>query len=310
MSRLFTALLLTMLLAIPAAAQTDDRDSGQIDSGSDVDPLFESWVTAQAMLFQNFFQATEGAAEEDVNALRGEVGTSVRLSRNTPLRIYGSFQYVDYDYDLEASKGVRVGLKSEGRPHSFDIYLEQLIDTPSFDVGDEFDRGDVRTLAGEYGLRFVDDWQLTLEGQLQEQEFDLSPTRENEFHAYGAALRYRGWRQFSPEVGIRVGEREVDDATLSYEQQDTYLQIRSSLSRALYLSARLRSRDREYMTDDVTSSNFGREDDRRQLSAALDWTLSRLITLNFYGSQEDTDSNIAGKDFDTGLLTAGLTVHF
>lgn len=273
------------------------------------DQRVQVWIRGQGMLFGNFFQATEGTPEEDVSALLGEIGASVLLG-NSPLRLYGLANYLSYDDEsLDASPAFRIGLRSEGKPHSFHVYGEQLIDRPSFDVGDEFDKGDITNFVAEYGYRFSD-WQLGLDGEVQKQEYDISTDRDNDFTALGASVRYRGWRVFSPEIGFKTGERDVDDTRLSYDQDEMYLQIRSAATPKLYLSFRVRQRDREYTTTDAAASHFGREDDRRQYSGSADYSFTDNWILNLYGSVENVDVNLPDRDFDTSLLAAGLTFRF
>lgn len=309
MSRLSIALSLLLILAgTPLLAQTTDRDEEQSVPTWD-DQRVQFWIRGQGMLFGNFFQATEGSAEEDVSALLGEIGASVLLG-NSPVRLYGLGNYLSYDDEsLDASPAFRVGLRSEGKPHSFHIYGEQLIDRPSFDVGDEFDTGDITNFVAEYAFRFSD-WQLGVEGEVQQQEYEISSDRDNDFSAVGANIRYRGSRVFSPEIGFKTGERDVDDPLLSYDQDEMYLQIRSAATSKLYLSFRVRQRDRGYTTTDVDASNFGREDDRRQLSGSADYSFTDNWILNLYGSHESVDVNLPDRDFDTSLLAAGLTFRF
>lgn len=273
------------------------------------DRAWQFWLKGQVWNYDNFFQAPEGTPQEQVMALFGEVGASVGI--RGPLRAYGSFNTLHYDQDaLDGSHGIRVGLRREGRPHTFDVFGEQLIDRPSFDVGDEFDRADIRTFGGEYAYRITDDWQVSVDGELQEQEFDLTPVRDNEYGAIGAAVRWRRSRLLSPEIGYRTGERDVNDATLSYVQRDLYVQLRSSPMPTLYLSLRYRDRGRDYSTGDVASPNFGREESRRQIALGADWTFMRNLVLNLYAAREKVDSNITNRDFDTALYLAGLTWRF
>ena len=289
--KFFLVVVLSLGLALSAAAQATSNQQ----------PAFGVWLKGQALLYGNFFQAPEGTPEDDVLAGLAEIGASYRLSRATPLRVYASYNYLKYDDEsLDKSDGFRAGLRLEGRPHAFDVYAEELRDRPTFDVGDVFDRADIRTVAGEYSYRFLDDWSASVDGELQKQDYEFTPARDNDFHALGAAIRYRGFRAFSPEIGYRVGERDVNDDTLSYDQRDLYLQIRSNLTPALYLSIRFRDREREYAA-------IGREDTRRQLSAGVDWTTSPHLTWNVYYARENTDVNLEGRDFDTSLLLAGLT---
>lgn len=296
----------TLLLSISLLAATA---AGQEATRLDPDRMWQFWLKGQGQLYENFFQATAGAEEESVSALFAEAGASVGLSG--PLRAYGSVSTLRYDdSELDSSHGVRLGLRRDGQPHSFDVHVEQQMNRPTFDVGDEFDRADVRSLGGEYFWRFTDDWQVSADGELQQQENDISENLDNEFRSVGAAVRWRGSRLFSPEIGVRVGERDVDDATQSYDQQETYLQIRSSVTPALYLSLRLRNRSRDYSTGLASSSNFGRGDDRRQIALGAEYSFTPHLALDFYGARESVDSNRAGRDFDTGLWALGVTWRF
>ena len=288
MYRLFVSLA-ALLMAVPAFAQSPQSQIG-------------GWVRLDALRYGNFFQATGGAPEEDVLALLGEVGGNLHFSKD--LRAYASYQYLHYDQSsLDKSDGFRIGLQSEGQPHAFNVYAEKLRDRPTADVGDVVDRAGITSLAGEYSYRFLEDWQASIDGEVQQQEFELTPARDNDFHSLGAAIRWRGSRLFSPEIGYRTAERDVDDPTFSYDQDDLYLQIRSALSPDLYVSVRFRDRDRSY-------PNSGREDQRRQIAAAADWSTSRNLTWNFYYSFETVDVNLADSDFDTSLLMAGITWRF
>jgi hypothetical protein len=273
----------------------------------------ESWAKLQALFFQNFFWASQGEPEEDVTAGQAEVGTSLRLSRTQPVRAFGTFNYMTYDHArLDDTHGFRVGVRSQMRPHSFEVYADRQRNRPTFDVGDQFDRADISTLSAEYGWRFTPDWELGLHGQLQEQEFRITTDRDNEFGGGGASIRYRGWR-VSPEVGFQLGRRDVDLESESYDQRDLYLQLRSSVTDRIYVSLRLRNRTRDYTISDPGSSNFGREDDRRQISGSFDWRFARNLTWSIWASHDVIDvsrTNRPGYDFDTTLVLTGLTFHF
>lgn len=302
-------LILSLSTALLAQEEVEERK--ELERPVTEERRFELWLKGQGLLFYNFFQATEGRPEEDVQALYAEAGGSFLLSRAMPVRAYASVNTIQYeDQGLDSSEGFRLGVRGDARPHAFDIYFDQQMDRPTFDVGDVFDRADVRTISGAYGYRLTRDWELKVDGELQEQEFDLTPVRDNEYGEIGGAVRYRGWRQFSPEIGFATGKRDVEDETLSYEQEEVYLQIRSAVTPRLYASARLRFRGRDYTTNVMTSPNFGRSDDRRQISGYANYRIFEHLTLNFYGSFEDVDSNLEGRDFDSSLVLAGVTLHY
>ncbi|HUG06687.1 MAG TPA: hypothetical protein VMQ78_09110 [Candidatus Limnocylindria bacterium] len=313
MRRFLIPVVLVLAAATAVSAQDSEQTPPRPDQGrrEPVSRLFESWLRGQMLLFGNFFQATEGGEEEGVAVLLAEVGTSVRLTRSGPLRAYGSVNYLRYDDEaLDSSRGFRLGVRSAGRPHAFDVYYDRQLDRPTFDVGDVFDRADIDRIAGEYSNRLTRAWQVTVDVERERQRFDLSPGRDNDFLAAGAAVRYRGWRALSPEIGYRAGEREVEDARQSYDQRDLYLQLRGAAGPSIYWSARYRDRTREYLTADIASSNFGRADDRHQIAGYVDITLRDRLVLNLYGAWEEVDSNLPRRDFDTTLFAAGLTYRF
>jgi hypothetical protein len=265
----------------------------------DNDPLWEAWIRANGQLYENFFQ-DPGSGGETVTAMQGEVGASLRVAKG--VRAYGSANYLHFfDDTLEGSPGVRVGARGDLRPHGFDVYAEVLKNRPSFEL-DEFSGADIRRLAGEYSYRFLDDWQASVDGDFEQQEFDNSQ-RDNDFHQAGAAIRWRGSRVFSPQIGFRTGERDVNDPLQSYDQHEWYLQIRSQTTERLYLSARFRDRKRDYQ-------NIAREDKRRQINVSADYTISDTWVVNLYGAREHVDTTQTGRDFTSGYWMAGLTYKF
>ena len=263
------------------------------------DPVWQFWVRGNGQLYENFFQSANDG--ENVTALQGEAGASLGVSPG--IRVYGSANYLHFlDDNIEGSPGVRVGVRGDRRPHGFDVYAEHLSNRPSFDL-DEFQGADISRLNGEYSYRFLDDWQASVDGELEQQSFDEAPERDNDFHQLGAAIRWRGSRVFSPEIGFRTGERQVEDDLQSYDQNEKYLQIRSQATERLYLSVRFRDRKRDYQ-------NTAREDERRQIAVSADYTLFPDVILNFYGTREWVDTTQPGRDFTSGLFFAGMTYRF
>jgi hypothetical protein len=300
----------------PTSEPPDPRQASPATPGSRTAPpeaRWQSWLRPQVFFFQNFFWVPESLPEQDVFAAGGELGTSVLLSRARPVRAYVNLNYLEYDEpELEATGGLRVGIRGTGRPHSFDVYADEQRDRPTFDVGDEFDTADIRTLSAEYAYRFLDDWEVGLDGQFQEQEYEITTGRDNEFSAAGLSLRYRGW-DISPEVGFQVGERDVDNEAESYDEQDWYLQLRSALTRTVYVSVRYRNRQREYPTTDRFASTFERKDDRQQLSGSLDWRFAKHFSWGVWASYDTADVTRTNEDdytFDASLIMSNITIHF
>ena len=288
------------LLALPLAAQQPD-DVGKQQQPQPEGREWEFWVRGNGQSFANFFQAPEGQPEETVTAFGAEVGASARLTG--PLRVFGHVNYLHFNEStLEGSPAFRLGLRGDFRPHAFEVYAEQLSNRPSFEL-DEFVGADVTRVAGEYSYRFLEDWQASVDAELEQQDLGGAPGRDNQYAGVGAAIRWRGSRIFSPELGFRTGERDVDDNIQSYGQSEVYLQVRSQLTDALYLSGRIRQRKRDY-------ANQPREDERRQFAASADYTLTPNWVLNFYGATEDNDTSVADRDSSWGFFLAGVTYKF
>lgn len=291
---MFRVVVACLLLAFPAAAQEPDEERER-------QPMWGFWVRGSGQIYENFFQAGEGQPEESVFGIVGEAGASRAIG--AALTAYGQVSYVHFDDEtLEGSPGVRFGLRGGTRPHAFDVFAEYLDNRPSFEL-DEFVGADIRRISGEYSYRFLEDWQVSVDGDLDQLQSGGDESRDSDFAGVGAAVRWRGSRVFSPELGFRIGERDVNDATQTYDQAETYLQIRSQTTEKLYLSFRIRNRTREYQ-------NIDREDDRFQLSLSADYALGENLTLNFYGSQENIDTSVPGRDFDWGMWSAGVTYRF
>lgn len=302
MFRVVAGFLMAAVLAVPATAQET------LPPERDDEPLVQSvsrnwnfWLRGNGQLYENFDQAPDGAPENTVTALAAEVGANVGL---TPaLRAYATASYLQFNEDeLEGSSGFRAGLRGDMRPHAFEVYAEQLTNRPSFDL-DVFAGAQIRRLAGEYSYRFLENWQASAEVELDRQDFERSETRDNEFAGFGAAIRWRGSRLISPELGFRTGRRDVNDDLQTYDQGEVYLQVRSSPTEKLYLSARVRERRRDY-------ANVDREDNRRQLAVSADYSFTDAWVLNLYGARERNDTNLANRDATWGFFSAGVTYRF
>jgi hypothetical protein len=292
--------------AVPVAAQESGARGGRDESGAGL----QSELRLTAWQFDNFFQASEPTLEEDVNALGAELRFA--SGARTGWAPYFRANYLEYlEDELDASYGGRVGTRFAGNPHRFEIYLDHQLDRPTFDIGDVFDTADITSLVADYGFRFTRDWELGLQGEAQQQSFNELTIKDNDFRAAGASLRYRGFGSvFSPEIGYVAGEREVDDPTETYDQTETYVQLRSAPSDALYLSLRYRMRGRDYTTSDATAANFAREDDRDQWALTADWRMGPSLTWNVYFATEDAESTREGRDFSTQTILLGLTYGF
>lgn len=288
--------------AAPAAAQ------GAGESRWD---RYELQARLFGAFYDNFFQAPPGEPEDDVSATRLEARLYRRLREGGAWKLYGQAAFTSYDGDLDDATEVGLGLVRDVNPHRFELFLQRQQDRPSFDVGDDFERVDVDRLVLEYSYRVDSDWEVTALGSFEDQTFDLTPRRDNEFPVIGAAVRYRGWGyRLSPEVGIEQGNRDAVDPNEDHDQTDLWLKLRSAPTPRLYLSLRYRMRTRDYDIGLVDASNFRREDDREQWTVAANVKIVRRLSVDVYYSYEDAESTKASRNFTSSLLGLGLKLEY
>ncbi len=290
------AALCLLILAPDIAAQEKDRRlSGYVKLGG--------WA------FDNFFWAPEGTPEDGVIAFSAEGGVRAAIREGSPIRAYVDAMYLHYD-DFDPLKGVTVGLAGEGKPSSFDVSFQLANGRPSREVGDEFDRANVRELEGRYSYRANRHFEVSGLGEFRSETYELSPTKANDVYGLGASVRYRGFSHgFSPELGVGLGRRNVENENESLGQKEIWLKLRYAPARPLYLTMRVRLRFRNYSTEDATASNFEREDTRRQILLTADYEWSRRLVSNLYYSREGSDSTRASGRFSTQFVVLGLTVR-
>lgn len=303
------ATLATVLLLAPAAtasAQGTRQPSPPASTAHASPAPFGGYFRLSGILFDNFFQTPDGEPQENVPA----AGAAARVEKGLmpDLVAYGELDYTDYRR-YRPSGGFIAGARLEGRPHSFDVQAQVMLGRPSREVRDEFDRADGVAVVGQYGYR-IGDWEPIALAEIRHESYELSPEKTNDVVNVGAALRLRGLGTVSPEVGFRVGRRDVDDDNEDVSQREIYLRLRWAPARPTYISLRLRRRYRDYSIEDAGASNFGREDTRTQVVASGDFFTTSRLGLNLYYSLEDSDSTNVRGEFLTQMLAAGVVVRF
>lgn len=289
--------------ASPAPAATDQPDG--------LGKRLRSEIRFFGMLADNFFQAPEGVAKEEVASGRVEGRVALALPGDGAWEVYGHGRVTSYEGSLEQSSGLGVGLRYDRRPRSLDLDVRFEQDRPTLDVGDEFDRADVLRLAGEYSHRLTDDWEVTGLAEVERQEFDLVRGKDNDLFGAGGAVRYRGWGYLvSPEIGVELGGRNAVDPNQDHDQRDVWIKLRSVPAPPVYLSLRYRLRRRDYSVGSPAASNFDREDERRQWTLGADVKTGERLTWNLYYSYQDAESTKASRTFTSQFLGLGVTVGF
>lgn len=305
--------VMVLFLALPAlaAAQRPGDDTAstrdrQRERATE-ERRFRIDLRLNGLFFDNFFQAPDGAPQQDVSAWAAELRLAAPLA--AALEGYANLNYTTYEDPLETSQGITAGLRSDGRPHGFDLFGELITNRPTGDVGELVEQADIQRFAGEYSFRPTRAWQLTTLAEYQRQDFEITEGRDNTFTDFGGAVRYRGFgSEFSPEIGATFGERDADDPNEDHSQRDLFVKLRSAPAPWAYLSLRYRYRTRDYDIGDPRASNFEREDTRKQWTATADLRTGDVLTWNFYYSYEDAESTLASREFTTSLLAAGVTI--
>ena len=270
----------------------------------------EAHVRFNGLLFDNFFQAPEGSPEQDVAGAAIEGGASLRLQDARPLRGYVEGGYTAYQ-DFDPSAGITAGVRLEDRPHGFDVAVQYLAGRPTREVRDEFDRADDLSLNGQYWYRIREDLELIALGELRHETLELSADKDNDVYNLGAAVRYRGFgHKFSPEVGLRLGGRDVVDDNEDMSQRELFVRLRFVPAPPFYITFRYRHRSRDYSIEDPAASNFGREDSRKQLVVTADWRRGKAMVFNLYYALEDSGSTRSTGNFNTQMLSLGVTLLF
>jgi hypothetical protein len=190
------------------------------------------------------------------------------------------------------------------------VTVRYLRGRPGREVGDQFDRANALALGGEYSYRITKELEVLGQGQFRRETYELFPDRATDGHTLGAGLRYRGLgRNLSPEIGVSLGARSVSDPGEDLAQREGFLRLRWTPTPSIYVSARYRRRGRSYSVADVAARNFGREDTRHGLVMSGDWTRGDLVW-NLYYTLEDANSSRTSGNFNTQMLSVGLTFQF
>lgn len=294
-------LIALTLLALATAATPDLLRAQGIRPGAE--------IRLSGIVFDNFFQAPDGAAQETVTAGAIDVRVGPRLARS-PVWIYGRAGATTYD-GFDTSVLLGGGIMVDGRRHALDLQLSRETDRPTLEVGDAVEPATVIRATGEYGYRLTDDWEVKALGDVESHDFEVSEGQSGEFASAGAAIRWRGLGyDFSPEVGAARGARDADDPTEDYDQSEVYFQVRSVPVERLYLSGRYRYRVRGYSIDDPALDNFDREDTRHQLVLLADYQLTGPLGAYAYWAWESADSTVETRVFTAQYLIAGVTARW
>lgn len=310
--RLVRPFIPLVILSMLLGAHVQAQEPGEADPQEPrARPGLQRWsfeLGFEGLLFDNFFQAPDGAPSTTVEAARVSGRFEVRPQAEGPLVLVASGARTAYGSGLADSTAVAGGARIEASGHALDLMTGVESGRPILDVGDEFETADVFFVEGEYGYRVADDWEVKALLGLQSQSFEVSADKDNTLVGFGPAVRYRGFGSgFSPEAGVLFGGRSAADREEDHSQTDWYFKVRSVPADRVYLSVRYRHRLRDYSIDRQRARNFGREDTRNQLTALLVYPTDGRLALTVYYAYQSADSTLPSRTFDTQMIMAGLT---
>lgn len=302
--RFVVLFLLTGGISRPAEAQSVSVSSepGTASAGPAPTVAFRSGGAFTG----NFFQAPKGAARQNVFAGTGLVrldypafGRAVEFHGGLGGDVYDGFDPSFYLF--LGSRWVR-GI------HRLEADASFRTRSPRGDVGDAVGWADVLITSLSYGIRPVRSFQVQALADLDRQVYSSSAERNNHAVRVGGALRFFGLGYvLSPEIGAAAGIRDVDADEEDYDERTFWLTLRSVPTPPLYLSLRYRNRTRSYSLDQEGSSNFGREDDRGDLTLTAEISLGSRWRWTVYLSIQNAESTKQTRNFDTQYLWSGLT---
>lgn len=289
-----------------ATGQTPDSvERAERPSPSPSSPLpLELLVEAGAVYSGNFFQAPEGERREGVRSGMG--GVKVVLPFASGSYVFSEANGTLYS-EFDPSYNVLGGFGWSAWPHMVEGYAGYRAHTPRLDVGDTLGFADLLYMHGSYGVRPARVLQLEALVDYYNEAHGQQAERDNTFLSLGGALRYRGFgRLFSPELGAAFGNRDVAIDTEDLSERALWITARSTVSPMLSFRLRYRNRLREYSVDDVAASNFGREDQRHELTLATGLSLRDDLRWTIYYSYQHATSTRASRNFDAHQIRTGL----
>jgi hypothetical protein len=315
--------LALLLAAAPAAA--DDNDALDLDDATlRPDQTADEWeqsrytaerVEARVKLFgtwyENYFRVRDEAQATTVNSLSAEGRVTLTLHRERRIKMYLQAIREDFqDADILTSPTYSLGLRADGERHRFDAAFRYLENRESLDIDDLAEPSDIHTYYGAYSLRFAEEWEWALEGELRDQRFpEPRQFDDSKLYSGSTSIRYRGFgRRFSPEIGYESRRREAVDPHDDYDETMPWIKLRFSPFDRLTASLRFRDRRREYSTGDSDDSNFGRVDERDEWTLRADWVVARRLALNLEADWLTSDSTRESRNFTASTLVLGTTV--
>jgi hypothetical protein len=170
--------------------------------------------------------------------------------------------------------------------------------------------GETNGLSAEYQRRLSRNWRARGAYFFSRQTFSEFNERDLSLHQVNGDVRYRVSRYFSPGVGFEYQRGKAEDQNFSYTRPALVLLATSDVNGVAYMSFRYRFSKRDYGTDVLTDSNFGREETRHDVSFYSTVRLGGGFSLFGFYYHTNNNSNRASRTFTSYETGLGLFYRF
>lgn len=270
-------------------------------------PEVSGYIRTGGILFENFFQLPDDLPRPDIWAGVLEVRVEEHMGFDGGFRAYARGDLFQFQH-RGLSPGVVGGLRRVLGTHRFDASLSAQWNRPRFDSGDSLEQANILVGNGSYSLA-VSSLEVAALIEYLGESLKLRRGQDSVSRDAGFAIRYGAFaRRVSAEVGWMQGARESEDLAQDYGQETRWVVMRTSAIPRVYLSARYRTRVRDFTIDNATSRNFGRQDRRRQLTGYVDIALWGNLVWNLSGGYEDADSTRGTSAFRSKQFATTVSV--
>jgi hypothetical protein len=291
-----------LMLAVPGKAAAQNRPETMT-----VPPEASGYVRMGGILFENFFQLPDDLPHPDIWAGVLEVRVEDHMGLDGGFRAYTRGDLFQFQH-RGLSPGIVGGFRRVQGLHRFDVSLAAQWNRPRFDSGDSPEQANILVGYGSYSLA-ISSLELAAIVEYVNESLKRRRGQDSVSRDAGVAVRYGAFRRrLSAEAGLLQGTRDGDDPAQDYEQETRWVAVRTSAIPRIYLSARYRTRVRDFTIEDAASRNFEREDRRRQVTGHVDIALWGNLVWNLSGGFEEADSTRRTSAFRSKQFATTLSV--
>jgi hypothetical protein len=279
-------LVLALVLSLAAAGDAAAQNRPEIMTPW---PEVSGYIRMGGILFENFFQLPDNLPRQDLWAGMLELRVEDHLGHDGGFRAYIRADLLEFQH-RGLSPGLLGGFRRVEGLHRFDASLSAQWNRPRFDTGDTPQQANILVGNASYSL-VVSSLEVAAMAEYLGESPKLRTAQDSVSRDAGVAIRYSAFRRrISAEVGVMQGTREAGDLAQGYTQETRWVAVRTSAVPRVYLSGRYRTRVRDYTIEDARSRNFGRQDQRRQLTGYVDIALWGNLVWNLSGGVEEAES--------------------